>query len=806
MLNAAVRPLGNFRRALCPTALMVGMLIAFPPALRADIKPDSGKFLLTIQETDIGMDTFTADAEGGSEADIAISLGGQTNKSHISVKAKAGQLTEIATDAGPAGKFTLTLDGEKGHLKAEGRTLLTADVTLPAHLLPFSNFGPHLLSRLLAAYDLSKGGPQTFDLVLTDAVGPKGVIPLKGTLLSNGAKPMQVAGKKIPVSRYLLTLMGINIELMADSDGRILMWNVPAQRYVAVRDGYQDLTKPETPADPRLSKPTYNVKKETGVKIAMRDGVKLAADIYRPDAPGKFPVILQRTPYGRTKALEAGFYARRGYVFVAQDVRGKFDSEGKWEPFVNEAKDGYDTVEWCAAQPWSNGDVGMIGGSYLGFVQWAAAREGSNHLKCLIPIVSPPDPFFNVPYAFGAFFLYPAAWWAGIVDGQGMNPLPKFESLEPFRTLPLTEVDKKLFGHHIAFFQEWLKHSTNDAYWDQVNFNARMKSFAPLPALHVSGWFDGDGIGTKRNYAAMVAAGQKHQKLIYGPWSHAVNAATKIAELDFGPQSVRDLDTLYLRWFDRWLKGIPNGVDKEPPVDAFLMGTNAWRKFSAWPPREARLTKWYFHSGGRANSSAGDGRLSLEKPSAAEPADRYTYDPAHPFTSPGIEEALKAGGVETPSLDISKGERDPNVLVYTSDVLTEDIAVAGPISLHLVASTSAKDTDWVALLTDVYPDGKSIELVQGILRARFRKSFQKPTLLKPGEVADYTLDLWALGNVFKKGHRLRVIVTSSLFPIYDRNLNTGEDLATGTQMVTAQQTVYHDDARASYLMLPTLPR
>ncbi len=305
-------------------------------------------------------------------------------------------MTQIVTDAGAKGKFTLDVTGAKGKLTTSGAKSETKDVTLPAHSLPYSDFAPYLLTPMIAAYDTSKGGPQTFDLVDVDAVSPKGPITLKVTLIANGAQPRQVAGKTIPVSRYTMTVPGplgnIEIELTADSDGHLLMWNVPGQKYVAVRDGYQDLTKPETPADPLLSKPTYNVKKETDVKIPMRDGVKLAATVYRPDAPGKFPVILPRTPYDRNNAFEAAFYAKRGYVFVAQDVRGKFDSEGEWHPFVTEARDGYDTVEWCAAQPWSTGDVGMIGASYLGFVQWAAAREGSKHLKCLIPIVSPPDP------------------------------------------------------------------------------------------------------------------------------------------------------------------------------------------------------------------------------------------------------------------------------------------------------------------------------------------------------------------------------------------------------------------------------
>jgi putative CocE/NonD family hydrolase len=785
--------------------LMLGGVLALPAQAQADkIKADSGAFRLTIQENEIGTDTFQIDAEGNSKYEIKVNAGGQKLTLQTTVKAKAGRLIEVATDGGPVGKFTLTLNGKKAKLVASGGgKTQTRDMTVPEKLYPFSNYGPHILTHLIAAYDRKAGGTQKFDLLLTDGAGV--TIPCK--LTAKGSKPMQVKGKPVAVARYTLAVAGaggdIEIELYADTDHRMLMWHVPAQKYRAVREGYADLAQSEEPTDPLLSKPTYAVKRET-VPILLRDGVKTVADVYRPDAEGQFPVILHRTPYNRKNAMEAGFYAKRGYVFVAQDVRGKFDSGGKWEPFVNEARDGHDSVTWCAQQPWSNGKVGMIGASYAGFVQWAAAREGSPHLKCLIPIVSPPDPFFNIPYAYGAFFLYPSAWWAAIVDGKGMKPPKTLTNLDGFRALPLNTVDKKLFGKTVPFFQTWLKHSTNDAYWDQVNFLERMKSFAPLPALHVSGWFDGDGIGTKLNYATMVAAGQKNQKLVYGPWPHAVNSVTRIGELNFGPQSVKDLETLYLRWFDRWLKERDNGVDKEPPVEAFLMGRNEWKQFSAWPPQETQIQKWYLHSGGRANTSGGNGKLALEPPSADAPPDRFTYDPAKPYI-PGPFLADLKRRQENSTLNVSADLKNPGLLVYTSETLPNDVTVAGPISLKLFAATSAKDTDWYAQLMDVHPNGKSFSLCAGIIRARFRNSFTKPALLKPNQIAAYAIDLWALGHVFKKGHKIRLMITSSCFPIYDRNLNTGEDIATGKRMVVARQTVYHDYLRPSHLLLPVLP-
>ena len=374
-----------------------------------------------------------------------------------------------------------------------------------------------------------------------------------------------------------------------------------------------------------------------------------------------------------------------------------------------------------------------------------------------------------------------------------------------FYTLPLKNVDKALFGKTIPFFQKWLQNSSNNAYWDRVNFNSRMKDFKPLPALHISGWFDGDGIGTKLNYAGMVAAGQQNQRLVYGAWQHAVNSSTRLAELDFGSQSTYDLDTLYLRWFDRFLKGIDNKVDREPPVEAFLMGRNEWRKFSAWPPQEATMQKWYLHSGGKANGVTGDGKLSPTPPTSKQPADKYVYDPANPLVPRAIRADIKEGKQST-SLDSSSDESGADRLVYTSGVLKQDVIVAGPLSAHIQAATSAKDTDWFVTVSDVFPDGKSIGLVQGIIRARFHKSFEKPSLVTPYAINGYDIDLWALGNVFQKGHKIRILIASSYFPIYDRNLNTGEDIATGTRMVKAKQTVFHEPGHESYLLLPVLPK
>ena len=542
--------------------LTLGLLvISLLPAVAQ--KPDSGKFILNIQENEIGTYTFKSDAQGGTTYEQKLNLFGNKSDAKAQIQAKGGVITSVNYESKPGGKYALSIADGKAVVTLNGGKPKTQP--LKEKLYPFDNFAPHVLSSLLRAYNDTKGGTQKLDILIIN-----GGVPVKMDVTAKGNKPRKVAGKMVPVLTYTLGIVGgagkVEIEVYADSDKRILGWNVPSQKYKAWREGYKEVAWAEEPNDPLLSKPTFEVTVDKGVKISLRDGVKLVADVYRPKEPGKYPVILQRTPYGREKALEANYFAKRGYIFVAQDVRGKFDSEGVFEPFVNEAQDGFDTVEWCGKQEWSSGKVGMIGGSYVGFVQWAAAREGSDYLKCIVPIVSPPDPFFNIPYAYGALFLYPGLWWAQIVKDKGMNTPHHLTDIKKFYTLPLKEIDKAVFGKTIPFYQKWLQNPTNNAYWSHVNFNERMEQglLKPLPALHVSGWFDGDGVGTKRNYAAMIKGGQANQKLIYGAWPHAVNSVTKIGELDFGSNSLKDLDTLYLRWFDHWLKGVDNGIDREP--------------------------------------------------------------------------------------------------------------------------------------------------------------------------------------------------------------------------------------------------
>jgi putative CocE/NonD family hydrolase len=555
-----------------------------------------------------------------------------------------------------------------------------------------------------------------------------------------------------------------------------------------------------------------------------RDGLKLSTDIYLPQSEGKFPVILIRTPYKKEMLeVQARFYARRGYVVAVQDCRGRFGSPGVWEPFINEPKDGYDAVEWLAAQPWSSGKVGMIGGSYVGWVQWWAASQHPPHLVTIIPNVSPPDPFYNIPYEHGVFFVFGSIWWADILESNATADLSgialskigdkKYSKL--LRPLPVIDLDKSFFGKENPYWRKWIQHPVNDAYWDQANFLDRLKDVR-IPVFHQSGWFDGDGIGSKLNYLRMKQYGHPNQKLVLGPWGHTDMAMRRIGDHDFGPQAIIDLQRDYLRWFDYWLKGIDNGITKEPLVNIFVMGSNKWLTGDVYPLPQTRFEKWYLASGGKANTSKGDGRLTAEAPPADSPADQYAYDPGDPTPNPDFFERTEEEDKQVRTADEKKKENEAHhnlvtdarrdILVYVSEPFKEEFTFAGPVSAVLCASSSAPDTDWFMSLYEVDKDGKLFRIGGGRVRARFRRSTEKPELLEPGELYEYKLDLWQTGITLPAGHRLRAEVASADFPFFSRNLNTGGHNETETKYVTAKQTIYHSAKFPSYVLLPVIPK
>ena len=552
------------------------------------------------------------------------------------------------------------------------------------------------------------------------------------------------------------------------------------------------------------------VRSEFNVMILMRDGTRLAADIQRPDRPGKFPVILARTPYGKySKSAyeQAEYFAKRGYVYVNQDVRGRFDSEGEFKVLVHEAHDGYDTIAWLARQPWSDGNIGTFGGSYMAWDQLLAAEEQPPHLRAMVLQSTPPDIFLTA-WWHGAFNMN-ELFWCALVDGRVNQELSMYADPQIPLHLPVIDMDQVLGRKMDKTFRAWIRHDTFDAFWQKQSYQARLDRIQ-VPVLHIDGWYDMRDISaTLENYNTLVAgaataAARQNQRVIIGPWWHGQYEQRKWGDVDFGPDAAIDRRALYLKWYDCHLENKNCGeVEKLPPLKIFMMGENRWRDEQTWPPQNAKPVPYYFHSKGQANTRNGDGFLSSAAP-ATEPPDHYSYDPKDPQTlSMEPEDSLAA--------DQRKPESRNDMLVFTSEPLKMPLRVSGRVTVKLWASSSARDTDWVARLIDVHPDGFAQRLSDTIVRASYRGLSAYPqsqsdfAALTPGTIREYTLDLWDLANVFLPGHQVRVEITSAFMPLFSRNLNTGMNSLTSTEMKAAEQTIYHDPEHRSRIVLPVIP-
>lgn len=573
---------------------------------------------------------------------------------------------------------------------------------------------------------------------------------------------------------------------------------------------------------------------ESNVPATMRDGTALRANVFRPAESGRYPVLLTRHPYNKdllsytTSLLNPLLVAQAGYVVIVQDARGRFASEGEFVPFVGEAEDGYDTVEWAAALPYSDGNVGMFGASYYGFTQWAAARLRPPHLRCLAPSITWSHYEEGLGARGGAHELGLTVNWTHSVAltnlGRKLGKTPAFLAAfaqmvaaqdrlgrDGYWDVPLLETPS-LRAHDTApwFFERLeggvgssLSEQSPCTFWQEVS----------VPAYNIGGWYDCFLGGTLANYTGMQRTGQgdgRRQKLLLTPWAHGVNS-NFIGQLDFGiaasPLAIdlrADVTALHLRWFDYWLKGAQNGVLEEPPVKLFVMGENKWRDEREWPLARTRYTPWYLHSGGEANSMGGNGRLSPAAP-GAEPADHYLYDPTDPVPTVGGNTLLHGKWPAGPR-DQNELEWRQDVLVYTSENLEQDLEVTGPVSVTLWVGSDAPDTDFVARLVDVWPDGTAINLCDGIVCTRHRSGLDRAEWMEPGQAYEIKVDLWATSNLFKAGHRLRLDVTSSSFPRWHRNANTTEDPTRAVDLRPAQQTVFHDGEHPSHVLLPIIPR
>ncbi len=561
---------------------------------------------------------------------------------------------------------------------------------------------------------------------------------------------------------------------------------------------------------------SYGVTVEHNATAVMRDGTKLRADIYRPKAEGKFPVLLVRTPYDKTQEMEFGVKAAaRGYVVVAQDVRGRFQSEGDWYPFKNESQDGYDTVEWAAALPYANGKVGMFGGSYVGATQFLAAIAKPPHLAGICPNVTASNYHDGWTYQGGAFEQWFNESWS---TGLAMNTMRRRveagqNAVAWTKTLPLTNyavLEAPPAAGLAPYFADWLAHPNYDDYWKQWSIEDHYAQIQ-VPVFSLGAWYDIFLGGTLRNYARLkkeagTEQARRGQRLMVYVGGHSGGSNNKkVGEVDFGEKLPFDLNEEMLSWYDALLKGGTSAVSAEKPVKIFVMGKNEWREENDWPLDRAKSTKYYLHSAGAANTASGDGTLSTTAP-GAEKADQFTYDPNDAV--PTLGGPLCCGPFPPAGLgprDQSKAEARSDVLVFTKPALAKDLEVTGPVALDLYVSSSAVDTDFTGKLVDVWPNGFAQNLTEGILRMRYRNSQEKPELAKAGETYHVTVDLWATSNVFLAGHKLRLEVSSSNFPRFDRNLNTGEEQAGGTRMSKATNVIYHDKARPSALVLPLVP-
>jgi len=541
------------------------------------------------------------------------------------------------------------------------------------------------------------------------------------------------------------------------------------------------------------------------VLVPMRDGVHLSANIFRPTGVAAVPALLIRTPYGKGVEPTANYvsFVDHGYAVVVQDVRGRYESQGHFSPLEQESGDGDDTLNWIAKQPWSNGKVGMEGGSYMGIVQWKVAPLNNPHLKALFPWVSGDDDYRDRFYSTGgAMKLGHRLLWIEENLRNYELPVPDFHRY--IWTIPLRQADVAATGRRSHLFQKALDHPDYDDYWQALSIQKQLKTVT-VPVFSIGGWYD-NYVESDLDAFAILSKRNASNRIVIGPWPH--DPSIKFDGVDFGPDAKVGFRRLQLEWFDQWLKGKEPSTPPRPVVRLFVMGANQWRDENEWPIARAQSTRFYMDSAGRANTSSGDGELSPQLPlrwRKSSSPDTFTYDPHNPVITRGGAVCCTPAVFPWGPLDQRSVEKREDVLVYSSAPLAADLEVTGNIQLTLFASSTAPDTDFTGKLVDVFPDGQARNLTDGILRARYRNSLSKSEMLTPGEITKFKIDLGVTSNLFRKGHRIRIEISSSNFPRFDRNPNTGRVIADETELRSAQQVIYHDRRHASYVLLPVIP-
>jgi putative CocE/NonD family hydrolase len=540
--------------------------------------------------------------------------------------------------------------------------------------------------------------------------------------------------------------------------------------------------------------------KEIDVPVPMRDGVHLSTNVFVPSSSGHWPVLLVRTPYNKGRDLPLSYrgFIERGYAVVVQDVRGRYRSEGRFEPLTQEGPDGEDTIRWIGQQPWCDGKIGMFGGSYVGIAQWQAALRNPPHLKAIFPVVSGYDDYFDRFYSRGGAMKlgHRLLWISENLRAPGF-PKPDFNRF--IYVLPLRIGDRVVTGRTIDFYQQSLNHPDYDAFWKSVSTRAKLAHLR-VPVFSAGGWFDNYGQSDLEAFAMLRKMGRTAHVLI-GPWGHNFSERLPV---DFGPQALPAIRRYQLAWFDHWLKG-QDTIANLPAVRIFTMGTNRWTDEDEWPPAETRIVAFHLDSKGKANGGKSDGVLRPHPP-RRKVHDDYTYDPRKPVPTRGGPICCNARVFPPGPMDQRAVEQRPDVLVYTSAPLETDTEVTGVIRVQLWVSTSAPDSDFTAKLVDVAPDGAAISLTDGILRLRYRNGLEKAELAKPGTVYPIVIDAGVTSNVFRAGHRIRLEISSSNFPRFDRNLNTGRLAADDKEIRVARQSVLHGGPYPSALLLPIVPR
>ncbi len=648
-----------------------------------------------------------------------------------------------------------------------------------------------------------------------------------------------------------MDVIGRSVEMMKSINRNRLLLALAATATMVILSCSRKTT---TNSPPRPEQPGNHpgIQVELNVPAPMRDGVKLLADVFTPDGPGPFPVLLSRTPYDKETpgTIESGIAgAEQGFIMVNMDVRGRYHSPGFWEPFKYEINDGYDSVEWAAKLPKSDGKVGMWGGSYVGATQWLAAVSDPPHLAGICPEVTAQDYYKDWAYQNGALQQWFAQSWAtqtasdalwqqanftfsaagyvpstrspqtGLLTRPGQTSMT--DPLNYIKVLPLgnytTLVTPPTAGNPglkalEPWYLDWLAHPSDDAYWQQWSIS---KDYSRIhaPAFIIGGWYDLFLGGSLENYEGVKAHGgsadaRNDVQLMVIPGGHS-GSGSRVGALDLGRNAIANTFQIMLDWYKHLFLGQSNAVSQWEPVRYFQMGADVWRQSSTWPPPQASTVAYYLHSAGKANTDSGNGSLSAQvnDPNANAASDRFVYDPADPVPTLGGSMCCDGADVPNGIQDQRPDEKRPDVLVFTTPPLQKNLDITGPVSMTLYVSSSAPDTDFTAVLVDVAPDGSDHNIAAGIQRMRYRdQDYTKATFMTPGQIYKVNLDLWATSNVFLAGHRLRVDVSSSNFPRWDRNLNTKESPESGSHFVKASNVIYHDAAHPSSLDLPVMPQ